>query len=135
MKIGFTGTQDGMTPAQEGTFKNLIRRLSPLEFHHGDCIGADLHAHYLIRYCFPDVKIYVHPPDNSSKRAFAEGHSKYIPKPYLERNKVIVNMTNILIATPKTKDEMLRSGTWSTVRYAKKVNKKVYIISPDGSIQ
>lgn len=135
MKIGFTGTQLGMTPAQERTFKDLIIRLSPLEFHHGDCIGADLHAHYVIRYCFPNVKIIVHPPDDSSKRAFAQGHSKYIPKPYLERNKAIVNTTNILIAVPKTEEEILRSGTWSTVRYAKKLNRKVYIINPNGSIQ
>jgi hypothetical protein len=135
MKIGFTGTQQGMTPAQEKTFKDLIKRLNPTEFHHGDCVGADLHAHYLIKYLFPFVKIKIHPPLDSSKRAFAEGHSKYIPKPYLERNKAIVNMTNSLIATPKTKDEQLRSGTWSTIRYAKSSNKKVYIINPDGSIQ
>ena len=43
--------------------------------------------------------------------------------PYLERNKNIVNAVDFIIAAPDG-PEKVRSGTWSTVRYAKKVGTK-----------
>ena len=46
MKIGFTGTQTGMTTAQMEKVEIVMRELaSPgFEFHHGDCIGSDFQA-------------------------------------------------------------------------------------------
>ena len=55
----------------------------------------------------------------------------YDKKPYLERNKKIVNCCDILIAAPKQINEVLRSGTWSTIRYAKKIGIEVFIILPN----
>ena len=46
MKIGFTGTQKGMTTAQAYSFIELISGMEIDEFHHGDCIGADYNAQY-----------------------------------------------------------------------------------------
>lgn len=140
MKLGFTGTQDGMTEEQDaalGDFLvklrkiNLYRSGEAIEFHHGDCIGADEQAHQ-IAYTL-GFEIFIHPPANNSKRAFCEspGITVLLPKPYLARNRDIVDSTNILIAAPK-EPEVLRSGTWATVRYVRREGKRIVLIDPDG---
>lgn len=154
MKIGFTGTQAGMTDEQALTFASLFRldvhvraKLQgemetpgdKLEFHHGDCIGADSSAHDIVRDItgpgrFDGIPIIVHPPINQSKRAFTIGHSERQPKPYLERNHDIVDECDLLIACPKGFTEELRSGTWATIRYAIKSKKPVIIILPSGEV-
>jgi len=48
-----------------------------------------------------------------------------MPTPYLSRNRAIVDETEMLIATPAEFTEQQRSGTWSTVRYARACGKKV----------
>lgn len=55
------------------------------------------------------------------------------PLPYLARNCVIVDEADILLACPKGPEEQ-RSGTWATVRYARKQNKRIVIVYPDGTI-
>ena len=134
--IGFTGTQVGMTRDQKDSFRLLIARLLPTDFHHGDCIGADAEAHELVLETIPQkVFIHIHPPDIKTKRAFKTADDIWPEKPYLERNHEIVDATRMLIATPKGMTEEQRSGTWATIRYAWKVGgKKVFIIYPDGVI-
>jgi hypothetical protein len=39
------------------------------------------------------------------------------------------------VACPRTDQEQRRSGTWATVRYARKVGKPVLIIGRDGKIK
>jgi hypothetical protein len=53
--------------------------------------------------------------------------------PPLDRNKMMVDDCEALIATPRLMVEELRSGTWSTIRYARKCRKPVHIVWPDGS--
>lgn len=130
-EFGFTGTQKGMTEAQKRVFKKLLKGAHTL--HHGDCVGADAQAHALAREVDVDIQIVLHPPSNPDKRAWCGADFYHDVKPYLDRNKDIVNYCQILIATPETREEQLRSGTWSTVRYARKRNKSVVIIYPDGS--
>lgn len=132
MKIGFTGTQKGMTKQQKSEFNKLIPHLQPSEFHHGDCIGADEEA-CKIAYSL-SIPIHIHPPKISNKRAFTSGSISYPTKPYLERNHDIVKAVDILIACPKGK-EILRSGTWATIRYAILKGIKTVIIYPDGIIE
>lgn len=130
MKIGFTGTQAGMTQQQTDGVHDLIRRFRTAEFHHGDCIGADQQAHHEAMTL--GCRLVVHPPTNESKRAFCPGEIR-VAKPYLDRNHDIVDETDILIAAPKEKTEQLRSGTWATIRYARKLGHSVYIVYPDGT--
>jgi len=131
MKIGFTGTKKSMTPKQKKVFTFLISGKSG-EFHHGDCIGADAEAHDIIKK--EDISIHIHPPEKNDHRAYKKGSAKMWEKrDYLARNKDIVEATEILIATPKG-NEVLRSGTWATIRYAKKNDKIIYIIMPDGNV-
>lgn len=133
-RFGFTGTQQGMTEAQKSTLRNYLTGSSG-ELHHGDCIGADSEAHDIAAEC--GYSIVLHPPTNYSKRAWREVPSHMIrrEKPYLARNQDIVHDTISLIATPAEAEEQLRSGTWSTVRFARKQGKAVVLILPDGKIQ
>jgi hypothetical protein len=138
-KVGFTGTQRGMTPAQRLMFEAVIAKLDSLgisEFHHGDCIGSDKEAHEAVStlsaFFKSSVKIILHPPNKRSKRAFCSADELRKPLSYLDRNQEIVNSTDVLIATPAEEVEVLRSGTWSTIRRARKQNKIILIINPCG---
>ena len=98
------------------------------EFHHGDCLGADAAAH--ANAVALGFRIILHPPTANAARAFSKAPgaemTTYPPLPYLERNKAIVDGTDLLIAMPKdARREEVRSGTWATVRYARKKNRSI----------
>ena len=140
MKIGFTGTQIGMSAEQKRAFSKIcsviINDSKINELRHGDCIGADEDAHNIIRELSDKISIHIHPPKIKDKRAFCENFFKiHEEKDYLIRNRDIVNSSDILIATPKEDIEQLRSGTWATIRYAKKCNISTIIIFPDGPLK
>jgi hypothetical protein len=130
MKVGFTGTQVGMTDRQKRLLRWYLRELSASELHHGDCIGADDEAATMARKL--GLKLVMHPPRDSRKRAlnYRIGEEVRDSYPYLVRNRYIVDETEVLIAAPKSRQEELRSGTWSTVRYARGKGRKVYILEP-----
>jgi hypothetical protein len=123
MKIGFTGTREGMSQHQKEQFVLKMLELSPSEFHHGDCEGADAEAHDIVRAFFPAVYIVVYPPESSYRQAFKEGDEHKKPAPYLKRDRNIVDNVDYLIAAPLTNKERVRSGTWATIRYAKKIDR------------
>lgn len=123
MKIGFTGTQLGMSQQQKEQFVLKCEELGITEFHHGDCIGADAEAHDIVREFFPNVWIVGHLPKYKNKQAFRKCDEYRDPLDYLVRDKNIVSETEFLIGAPKTDDEELRSGTWTTIRYSRKANK------------
>lgn len=130
---GFTGTQQGMTEFQAESLLRLLLKLNPLRLHHGDCIGADSQVHDLcIR---AGILVETHPANIAGKRAFRKAYFEHLPKPPLTRNKDIVNWTDYLIAVPQQSNEIRRSGTWATIRYARKCGKKVYLILPNGEIK
>lgn len=131
MKIGFTGTRQGMSQVQKDSLYRILedyREAGEVEFHHGDCLGADDEAHDIAiqTHC----SVVVHPPKIATFRAFRHeaGVKVLPPKDYFDRNHDIVDATDFLIAAPKTDHEELRSGTWATVRYADKKGKKVTLL-------
>ena len=145
MEIGFTGTRNGMTGAQSQRFYVWLNNVKWKEviLHHGCCIGADEDAHNLFQQLLEHRKdrsgyTSQHPPLNriaiSLNLPFRNGDTTFPSKPYLQRNHDIVDACGILIATPGQVNEVLRSGTWATIRYAKKQGKPVRIIQPDGTI-
>jgi hypothetical protein len=75
----------------------------------------------------PDLgcAIVIHPPAIETQRAFKTAADVRAPKPYLDRNKEIVRETALLVAAPAEAVEQLRSGTWSTVRYARWLGRQV----------
>ena len=146
--IGFTGTQVGMTDHQMRSvlqlllsFKVNVEAGNPgakIGLVHGGCVGADADAHNLAIACQYHC-IEVLPCNIEHKRASLAFHPlvtiKYGKvKPPLDRNQDIVDKSLKLIATPRGYEEVRRSGTWSTVRRARKKGIAVCIVRPSGSI-
>lgn len=55
-------------------------------------------------------------------------------KDYLARNHDIVDAAGLLIAAPSGPAEKRRSGTWATVRHARKQGTRIWIVLPSGEI-
>ena len=137
MKVGFTGTRSGMTTAQKRTFaESILESESWEEFHHGACVGADDDADLIVNL-LTEALVITHPGSDQAGRMpyYADPRSgvTLAAKPYLERNKDIVNATDWMIATPGERGEQDILGTWATIRYAEKQCKPVFVIWPDGA--
>lgn len=131
MKLGFTGTRRGMTPAQRAGCIIHLQRLAPKELHHGDALGADAEMHAIA--VEHDVRVVVHPPLTSAQRAFCESDVIRPELPFMTRNRAIVDETDVLLAAPHGPEAKApRSGTWRTIRYARRSGKPVVIVHPDG---
>lgn len=129
MKLGFTGSRFGLSNEQKTSILDYLSTNDVKELHHGDCIGSDSDVHILVKQFHPDIKIVIHPPNNPEMRAFMVANEQKPCYEYLQRNRNIVDSVDILIACPNSPKELLRSGTWSTVRYARKIGKnhKIFI--------
>lgn len=131
MNVGFTGTQRGMTVGQwDALLRLLMNRVG--NFHQGDCVGSDAQAAHGAR-CL-GFRIIGHPPTIDAKRAFFPADEWREPLSYLERNHKIVIASQEMIATPGEFEEQLRSGTWATIRYARRVGRPLHVIYPDGLV-
>lgn len=146
MKVGFTGTQRGMTEAQMDRLEIIAARMRDVRldengmlregreinwFIHGMCWGADTEAANIFKAY--DFKTIGYPGTEQQSRSQNVDILKDV-KPFLTRNKDIVNGSDILIACPGELTEVLRSGTWATYRYASKIPKPIAIVFPDGSV-
>ena len=134
--IMVTGTKKGMTEPQFNTFINLTENLFDKYgkfFRHGDCIGVDWEAGEIVASNHPEVKIIIHPPTKYKYRAFSENYDVMLPEDdYLVRDHKMVDAADFVVGVPKDFHEELRSGTWATLRYAKKIKRNHMIIWPDG---
>ena len=134
MTISFTGTQHGMTPQQRELLRVLLVKRAPLFFVHGGCIGADDTADAIAASL--GIHRIVYPGPAGPKRVgdaelMARGPVTIMPaRPTLQRNPVIVGCGDFLIACPKGTKEIVRSGTWTTVRHGRKQGKPVRILYP-----
>lgn len=129
--VGFTASRDGITTAQCHVLATELRGAG--RFHHGDCVGGDANAHHIAKAL--GIRTVRHPAKvPASLRAFCTSDETREAKPPLARNIDIVDETNRLIACPKGYAEEQRSGTWATVRYARKIRRPITIIWPDGSV-
>ena len=133
MLISFTGTRKGMTHQQINTFTKLLFELGAEVLIHGDCIGADADAHVLAMG--QEIEVRKRPCNLQSQRAFTDGGIIIAePEPPLDRNRKIVDDGDILLACPSSHEEELRSGTWATIRYARRNDVPLTIIWPDGTM-
>lgn len=135
-RVGFTGTQHGIRRAQRESLLFVLARAriaGALWMHNGDCLGADDTAGRIWRSL--GGKIHLHPPINDAKRARMNFDETAEPKPYLDRNHDIVDASAELFATPCEMFEWQRSGTWATIRYARKIGRAYTIIWPNGAIE
>jgi len=133
MQIGFTGSQFGLSSPQQSIIRAYIQNHPQISAaHHGDCVSADAEFHELCSAA--GIPVTLHPPSNKTKRAFCRATFSRPPRPYLERNQQIVEACVLLIAGPSG-PEKLRSGTWATVRYARRQNRPLLIVWPNGESQ
>jgi len=131
IRIGFTGSRHGASEHQRKGIRDLLAhyvRAGGFELHHGDCLGADADADEIARELgelYPGrVRIVVHPPTSPSWRAWTKGDENRPPRGYFERNRAIVDETELVLACPLDDREVVngkpsRGGTWWTVRYAR----------------
>lgn len=129
--VGFTGTQVGMTQQQERALRYILEVEQPEQFHHGNCVGADEQAARLAMSL--GITTIAHCGDNPEKQSKLVSDITIAPKDNMDRNHDIVDVCEMLIATPKGAPQ-LRSGTWATIRYAETVNRHTLIITPNGEI-
>jgi hypothetical protein len=138
--LGITGTTIGATLPQAATLWSVMTSFAYDEFHHGDAIGVDALGHTAARAVKEmrggSLRIVEHPANIPGKRAFcADADVTHEPLPPLARNKHIAASSDVLVAVPFSPEEWLRSGTWATVRYARKYGKIIIRINPDGSVK
>lgn len=113
--VGFTGTRKGMTTTQRAAVREALERAArggATVFHHGGAVGADTEAAAIaIQLGMLPV---LHPAGDDP----------------LKRNREIVAAVDALVAAPAQAREILRSGTWATVRYARAAGIPVQIVAP-----
>lgn len=132
--VGFTGSQAGMTGDQAATFMRALIGLGipRIEFHHGDCVGADAQAHMVAIWM--RLAVVIHPPADGRRRAWCEHATEMrAPQAYMTRNAAIAEAADVLLAVPDGWFEVQRSGPWATVRRARWRRVPVVVIWPNGA--
>lgn len=134
IRIGFTGSRHVLNEEQKREIVSFLDNYENMIVSHGDCVGADAEFHALCvqyRKMHPEKQLAIHifPPNVSTMRAYCTADVLMPEKPYLERNADIVRNSDVLLACPVDKNkEEWRSGTWSTVRKARKMGIPVHLL-------
>jgi hypothetical protein len=136
VKLGFTGTRKPLTAPQRTSLGELVASIekhSPIHsVHHGDCIGADA---AFDKVCYDlGLERHSHPGPEGPNRAHTDADVVHEERWFLDRNRDIVDVADVLIACPYT-GETQRSGTWTTIRYARRRRCQVIIVWPDGTVE
>ena len=149
MILGFTGTSKGMTNLQKAAVIGYLGGLPPFsveEAHHGACVGADEDfvfalVNFLKEVQMPNVHarpgVFSNRPEDLSKRsekAIEMSDVVHEAKTHFVRNRDIVAVCDVLLATPVTGEEQYHGGTWYTINFARRAGKAVVIVWPDGSV-
>jgi hypothetical protein len=135
MRIGFSGSRNGLTDAQRGVLLTLLRQYGPGDwFIHGGEKHADAEAHFIARNQLMRVKVW--PSDMKNTQAeFPDAVEVMAAMPPLKRNSyIVVDNLDHLYACPRSPVEVMRSGTWSVVRRCRKQLVDHSIILPDGHV-
>lgn len=137
--LGFTGTRTEPTDKQAIALWRLLRRKWVGKFnvivHHGGCVGADAMMDEYARQ--HNWGVILHPPikqDYEATLPIYQRRTELVCKSYLSRNQDIVTDCDLLLAVPKTTQWRARSGTWSTINYARKQGKSIWFVYPDGQV-
>lgn len=132
MYVGFTGTRHGLTVPQSLALTKWLSDYPVTLMRNGCCIGADDEAARTL-----GRNLIGHPSDLESfvsRRAVALCSVVYDPSPPLARNVLIVEFSDILLACPGGMREEQQSGTWMTIRHARRMGIPVVIFWPDGTV-
>lgn len=131
IRVGFTGTRHGMSPTQIEAVVMIMKRVASIGMvlaRHGDCVGADEDFHDIARSVSAFVEI--HPGSSSAMRGHSCADRTRAPSGFLERNRRIVDLSALVIATPFEPTHRDRGGTWYTVDHALKCKKPLALVLP-----
>lgn len=130
--VGITGSLEGLTGPQLRWAKQFIQDNVVRVLHHGNCIGGDEDVATLF-YKGQDTYIIAHPGHISTMQSKISFNDLVLPEKHtLARNRLIVNSSDLLLGFPKIDDEDDNSGSWYTIRWAKRHRTPVIVISPTG---
>ena len=146
MKVGVTGTREGMILEQRKAFCSMcccdpsstVDINLATEFHHGSCRGVDVQAARIVNdLCNLDCEIHCHPGPSDDPNQENSGVDTVIhePKNHFARNRNIVDTMDLLIVVPREKPLGSLGGTVYTAGYARKKGKRAIIIWPDGTVE
>lgn len=139
--LGVTGTRNGISHAQRDFAKSFLAQCDVgSTLRHGACLGADddivrivFNMNYYRNNLF---SIIAYPPIVEtfySHISVIKSNEIMSREDYLERNLRIVQDCNFLLAFPGQDYEVVRSGTWATVRMARRLKREHMIVLPDGT--
>lgn len=143
MRVGFSGTRAGMTSEQYREVRGWVaaRLASIVAVHHGCCVGADVDFHNICVDLGLIKLIQLHPSNNRGTNKLLELRqmadvAKIWPEGEpLERDQVIVSCSSVLLITPQSDDEVVRSGTWATKRKADRMRVPVIHFRVEGEVE
>ncbi len=147
MIIGFTGTRNGMTERQKfllvGFLRDALNTGGTVVLSHGACHGADDQADLIASELGIDRRAW--PSVNPMRRVSdivllsrvglltANRGSSVEILPAMEplvRNHKIVDESDVMAACPAEAKEQRRSGTWTTIRMARKRGIETRVFEP-----
>lgn len=134
---GFTGTRKGMTHAQHTWIERWMRDGHPGVARHGGAYGADTQFHAIWKDTARNPsKVFVYPADDKRRKLFLNQPRVFVEQVMdpLVRNEIIVDKDAFILAAPHTQHEIIRSGTWHTIRCAIRNEKPVLIAWPNGKL-
>ncbi len=139
MIVGFTGSRQGLTVLQRRELGKVLSCLSG-SMRNGAAEGADRDAAYFWD-AYPKRAIDFYPCNEeqaywaeswAAPRGNATAH--LISRPIVRNRVHIVDPCSILVAAPAG-PETQRGGTWSTIRYAKSLERPIAIVWPSGDVE
>lgn len=134
--LGFTGTRRGLSSEQRNTLAFFLALAMPelgaCCLVHGGCVGADECAAVMAHEIGYTTIEY--PSNIEAQRTAFKSTVSHAPMPPLDRNPLIVSNAQVLVACPRGFEEERRSGTWATVRYARRSCVPIVFIWPDGTV-
>lgn len=119
LRVGFTGSRGPVDLVAREWLSMTLTKLQKVgsELLHGSAVGADDCARTIARRVGFVTIAY----PSTLRNYLAVGHDDVTrpPRAPLDRNHTIVDLCDVLVAVPD-QPEHLRSGTWATVRYARR---------------
>lgn len=133
--VAFTGTRRGMSQMQFDRFEFECKKIGKMsEFHHGDCVGADVQAATSIELSKLCTEIHSWPGNIKSLNAGFKAWCRHPPMDCLRRNRLMVDEADIVIACPLELSEQNHGGTWYTIKYARTKAVPLVICWRDGTV-
>lgn len=143
LELVVTASQQGLTAEQLREAVTWLFAQSSIEVHrNGGCIGGDAMLASVIALLDPKPRIILHRGDTPHKWSPLVEHvaSEIVePTGNIQRNHDMCDLARLsgqgyLLACPREFSEVLRSGTWATIRYGRdKVKLPTRVIWPDGT--